>query len=77
MQALLSLLLPLLLLPMFQLVDLHDLGLPGLPHAAGAMGQSHGCDSDNLPRPRCKVNPVGVYCPLLPAPPHVCGRLLG
>lgn len=49
MQAVLPLLLVLLLLAVFQPVDLHGLGGPGLPHISRAVGQSHGCESNNLP----------------------------
>ena len=45
----LPLLLVRLLLAVLQPVDdLHGLGGPGLPHISGAVGQSHGCESNNL-----------------------------
>lgn len=49
MQAVLPLLLLLLLLAVFQSVDLHGLGGPGLPHISRAVGQSHDCKNDELP----------------------------
>lgn len=49
MQTVLPLLLLLLLLAVFQPVDLHYLGGLGLPTMSRAVGQSHGCESDDLP----------------------------
>lgn len=49
MQVVLPLLLVRLLLAVLQPVDdLRGLGGPGLPHISGAVGQSHGCESNNL-----------------------------
>lgn len=56
----LPLLLPLLLLPVLQPVDLHGLGGPGVPRTSQAVRQSHGYESNNLSRPRSTVIPPGA-----------------
>lgn len=67
MQAVLPLLLLLLLLAAFHPVDLHGLRGLGLPHISSAVGQSHGCENDNLPSQGRRVTPPGVG----PSLPHV------
>lgn len=59
-QAVLPLLPLLLLLAAFHPVDLHGLGGLGLPHISRAVGQSHGCENNNLPSQGCRVTPPGV-----------------
>lgn len=77
MQTVLPLLLVLLLLAVFQPVDLHGLGGPGLPHISRAVGQSHGCESNNLPNKVHGHSARHLPIPSPWGPPGIPGRFVG
>lgn len=78
MQAVLPLLLLFLLPSVLQPVNLHGLGVLGLPPTSRVVGQSHGCEIDNL---QGRGTHSGSISPglshFLRTPPHVSGMVWG